>query len=98
MHIKLVGLNARYTHSCLALFYLRNELEKYLPEVRPEIVQGTINDSSYETLLRLTADSPEAIFFSAAIWNSDLVERLIVDLRKVLPACLLVVGGPQAGM
>jgi len=98
MHIKLVGLNARYTHSCLALFYLRNELEKYVPTVRPEIFQGTINDSCYETLLRLTVDFPDAIFFSAAIWNSDLVERLIVDLRKVLPACLLVVGGPQAGM
>jgi radical SAM superfamily enzyme YgiQ (UPF0313 family) len=98
MHIKLVGLNARYTHSCLALFYVRNELEKHCPEVHAEIVQGTINDSCYETLLRLSAGSPAAIFFSAAVWNSELVRRLIIDLRKALPDCLLVVGGPQAGV
>ncbi len=98
MHIKLVGLNARYTHSCLALFYVRNELEKHCQEAEIEILQGTINDGLYETLLRLTAEKPAAVFFSAAIWNSDLVERLIVDLAMILPDCLLVVGGPQAGV
>lgn len=98
MHIKLVGLNARYTHSCLALFYVRNELEKHCPDAEIEILQGTINDGCYETLLRLTAGQPTAICFSAAIWNSDLVERLIVDLKKILPDCLLIVGGPQAGV
>ncbi|MDP3479457.1 MAG: Mg-protoporphyrin IX monomethyl ester oxidative cyclase, partial [Desulfoprunum sp.] len=98
MHIKLIGLNARYTHSCLALFYVRNELEKHCPDAEIEILQGTINDGCYETLLRLTAGQPTAICFSAAIWNSDLVERLIVDLKKILPDCLLIVGGPQAGV
>ena len=45
--IKLVALNARYTHSCLALFYIRNELADHLPEVEVEILQLTINDNSY---------------------------------------------------
>ena len=98
MHIKLVGLNARYTHSCLALFYVRHELERHYPEARIEILQGTINDGCYETLLRLTESSPGAVFFSAAIWNSELVRRLIVDLHTTLPDCQLVVGGPQAGV
>jgi Protein of unknown function (DUF4080)/Radical SAM superfamily len=96
MHIKLVAINGRFTHSSLALFHLRNELEVYCPDVTTEILQFTLRDPGYELLLRLSKGSPDAIFFSAAIWNSDQVEGLIADLHSLLPSSLLVVGGPQA--
>lgn len=96
--IKIVGLNARYTHSCLALFYVRNELEKYCADSACEILQFTINDNYYESLLRLTADAPHYVFFSASIWNSALVEKLILDINICLPDCRVVIGGPQAGV
>jgi len=96
MQIKIVALNARFTHSCLALFHVRNELEKNCPGVATELCQLTINDSYYETLLRLSHGAPDYIFFSAAVWNSDRVERLIRDLQNCLPDCGVVVGGPQA--
>ncbi|MBU3983861.1 MAG: hypothetical protein KJ985_10415 [Proteobacteria bacterium] len=50
MQIKIVALNARFTHSCLALFHVRNELEKKCPGMEIELCQLTINDSYYETL------------------------------------------------
>lgn len=96
--IKLVALNARYTHSCLALFYIRNELASHLPEAEVEILQLTINDNSYESLLRITADDPFGVFFSAAIWNSTKVGELVADVRRCLPDCRIVVGGPEAGV
>ncbi|MBW6520280.1 MAG: DUF4080 domain-containing protein [Desulfoarculaceae bacterium] len=96
MQIKIVALNARFTHSCLALFHVRNELEKNCLDVDTELCQLTINDSYYETLLRLSQGSPDYIFFSAAVWNSDRVEQLIRDLQVCLPDCGVVVGGPQA--
>lgn len=96
MQIKIVALNARFTHSCLALFHVRNELEANCPGVDTELCQFTINDSYYETLLRLSQGSPDYIFFSAAVWNSDRIEQLIRDLRRCLPGCGMVVGGPQA--
>jgi len=96
MQIKIVALNARFTHSCLALFHVRNELEKNCLDVESELCQLTINDSYYETLLRLSQGSPDYIFFSAAVWNSDRVEQLIRDLKRCLPGCGVVVGGPQA--
>ena len=96
MLIKIVALNARFTHSCLALFHVRNELEKNCPDVDTELCQLTINDSYYETLLRLSQGNPDYIFFSAAVWNSDRVEMLIQDLQGCLPGCRVVVGGPQA--
>lgn len=97
-HVKIVGLNARFTHSCLALFYVRNELARYCPELAQEICQFTINDNYYEMVVRLTEGSPRYIFFSAAIWNSNLVERLTRDLHTCLPRCRVVIGGPQAAV
>ncbi len=94
--IKIVGINARYSHSCLALFYVRNELEKYCPEMAGELYQFTINDSYYEMLVRVSADSPRFVFFSAAIWNNSVVEKLSRDLKVCLPDCRVVIGGPQA--
>jgi radical SAM superfamily enzyme YgiQ (UPF0313 family) len=96
--IKIVGLNARFTHSCLALFYVRNELARKSPGLTVELCQFTINDNSYELVVRLTAGRPRYVFFSAAIWNSQLVERLTRDLHVCLPECRVVIGGPQAAV
>ncbi|MFH2124760.1 MAG: DUF4080 domain-containing protein [Pseudomonadota bacterium] len=98
MQIKIVALNARFTHSCLALFHVRNELEKNCSDVETELCQLTINDSYYETLLRLSQGHPDYIFFSVAVWSSDRVEQLIQDLKGCLPDSGVVVGGPQAAV
>ena len=94
--ILLVGVNARYSHSCLALFYLREALKRHLAQCPTRIVQFTINDPYYEMLSRIAADKPWAVFLSAAIWNSDLVAHLARDLRACLPESLIIIGGPQA--
>lgn len=94
--IKLIGLNARYVHSCLALFYVRNELYRFAPELDVHLRQYTINDNYYELLLRLSNGAPQHIFFSAAIWNSDLITRFVRDLALCLPSSRCVIGGPQA--
>ena len=96
--IKLVALNARYTHSCLALFCIRNELATHLPEVEVEILQLTINDNMHESLLRIIENDPFGVFFSAAIWNSSKVADLAKDVRVCLPECRIVVGGPEAAV
>lgn len=96
LQIKLVAINARYTHSCLALFCIRHELEKYLPQHPVILYQFSINESYHEMVLQLTAGTPDAIFISAAIWNSEIVIKLIADLKRCLPDCQIVVGGPQA--
>ena len=94
--IKLVGLNARYVHSCLALFYVRNELRKNGIAASMDILQATINDNYYELLLKLSGGSPDYLFFSAAIWNSDIIEKLTRDLVACLPSVRVIIGGPQA--
>lgn len=95
MQIKLIAFNGRYIHSCLALFYAREELRRRLPEADLELRQFTINDPYYATLLQISAGSPEVVMFSIYIWNSELIIRLLGDLARVLPKSRFVLGGPQ---
>ncbi|MEJ2689274.1 MAG: radical SAM protein [Deltaproteobacteria bacterium] len=96
MFFRLVALNCRYTHSCLALYYLRAALAKHFgPACRIAIEERTINDPYYATLQAMVADLPDALFFSVSIWNATYVERLIRDIAQVKPELPIVVGGPQ---
>ena len=96
MRIRLVALNARYVHSCLALFYLRNELRRHLPGAELSLDQFTINDPYYETLLSVSCGRPDAVMLSVYIWNRDVVLRLVHDLARLAPSVAVIVGGPEA--
>ncbi|NOX26165.1 MAG: DUF4080 domain-containing protein [Deltaproteobacteria bacterium] len=95
MNIQLIAINCRFSHSCLALFYVRNELEKF-PGFTPEIRQFSLNDPYYSTLLTISGSEPKALFFSVYIWNSDYTGRLVEDLHRIMPDTPIVMGGPQA--
>jgi len=96
MQIKLVAFNGRYIHSCLALFYVREELRHHLPEATVALHQYTINDPYYATLLKISSGVPDVVMFSVYIWNGELVARLLADLALALPETWFVLGGPQA--
>jgi hypothetical protein len=95
MTIKLIAVNGRYIHSCLALFYVREELRRRLPDAKLELRQYTINDPYYPTLLKIGEDEPETVMFSVYIWNSELILRLLGDLALILPNTSFILGGPQ---
>jgi radical SAM superfamily enzyme YgiQ (UPF0313 family) len=92
----IISINCRYSHSCLAQFYVRNELERHLPECPVVLSLFTINDPYYDTLLRITGEPARAIFFSVYIWNHIYVRRLIDDLEELQPDLPIILGGPQA--
>lgn len=94
--LHLISINCRYSHSCLAQFYVRNELEQHVPQYPVVLTQLTINDPYYDTLLRLTEKPARAILFSVYIWNHQYVRRLIADLARLLPELPIILGGPQA--
>ncbi|MDW7772313.1 MAG: DUF4080 domain-containing protein [Desulfobulbaceae bacterium] len=96
LHYHLIGINCRYSHSCPALFYVRNELLKNMPQARTTLSQLTINDPYYETLLAISGSSADALFFSAYVWNHDYISRLIKDLATIQPERPIILGGPQA--
>ena len=98
MKITLIGYNCRYTHSCLSLFYLRNELLSHLPIGADDIIlnQFTINDPYFNTLIRISSTKADVYFFSVYICNVHLVLRTIHDLSATRPKAKIILGGPQA--
>ena len=95
LHFYLIGLNCRYSHSCLSLFYVRNELKQHLPDSRVTISQFTINDTYYDTLLRIAGSGADILCFSVYIWNATYIARLLRDLYKIQPDRRILLGGPQ---
>jgi hypothetical protein len=94
--LHLVSINCRYSHSCLAQFYVREEFKRHLPDHSVQLSQLTINDPYYQTLLYLAGFQADALLFSVYIWNHGYVRRLVNDLVHLLPETSLVLGGPQA--
>ncbi|MBU0908296.1 MAG: radical SAM protein, partial [Proteobacteria bacterium] len=96
MKFALIGFNCRFTHSCLSLFYLRQELFKNIDDVAVNINQFTINDPYYPTLMQISSLAADAFFFSVYIWNAHIIKRIINDLAKTQPFSRIILGGPQA--
>jgi hypothetical protein len=96
MKFALIGFNCRYTHSCLSLFYLRQQLGRHLENARISLRQFTINDPYYATLQQTAALPADAFLFPVYIWNAAIITRLINDLAQIMPAAIFILGGPQA--
>ncbi|MCD4796191.1 MAG: DUF4080 domain-containing protein [Candidatus Cloacimonetes bacterium] len=93
--IKLVlaGINARFTHSNLALYYLRNYIKDLQYEVY--LLEFSINQYYLDILRYLYEKKPDIIAFSVYIWNSAIIRSLIPEIKKILPDCKIILGGPE---
>ena len=98
MKILLTALNAKYIHSCPAVYFLKAYADRHNPEgPEIEIAEYTINDRYQDVLSGILSHRPDVVGFSVYIWNVDRVRRLIRDIRKVLGAEIqLWAGGPEA--
>lgn len=93
--ILLLGLNARYVHSNLALLYIEKYIAPACDDVN--ILERGINEKNDIILAAVTSAQPSVIAISVYIWNTVKVKQLIPELRKSLPGAIIVLGGPDAG-
>ncbi len=89
----LVAINSRYTHSNPAVFCIKNYLQKY--GVKTDLLEFNINGQVLDMLAAITARQPDLVGFSCYIWNINQVASLTKMLKKVLPQCKILWGGPQ---
>ena len=101
MKILLVSVNASYMHTNIAIRDLKNYADKYFENSgsRPqiEIAEYTINQPIGEVLRSIAFSGADWIQFSTYIWNAEYVIKLLPEIKKVLPDCLLGAGGPEFG-
>jgi radical SAM superfamily enzyme YgiQ (UPF0313 family) len=89
--ILLCALNARYSHSCLALLYLKHAA----PGLPVSTAEYNINDSTAQIVADIVVTSPDAVGFSCYIWNISHVLKIASAVKKLLPGCLILLGGPE---
>ena len=90
----LVGINAKFIHSCLSV----RLLERFAKEqygIPCEVSEYTINQPVDLILAEIYSRKPDLIGFSCYIWNIEMVKRLVANLKKVLPQTLILLGGPE---
>lgn len=44
---------------------------------------------------RLAAKNPDFACFSVYVWNRNILSRAAVELKKILPNCICIAGGPE---
>lgn len=94
MKILLTALNAKFIHSNLAIRYLSSYC---IPHSSSEIVirEFTINDQLEKILAGIYMEKPDVIGFSCYIWNIEQILMLASSLKKVMPSCRILLGGPE---
>lgn len=86
-------------HTNVAIRSLKAYSEKFLPagKVQMEISEYTINQPVGEVLRSIACSDADAVLFSTYIWNAEYVCKLLPDVKKLLPRCILGAGGPEFG-
>ncbi len=93
MKILLVAINSQFSHSNLAVWYLKREAEENGAEV--EIFESNVNVQYHTILFEILKKDFDAIGFSTYIFNRSVVEKLCVDIKKARPNTLVFVGGGE---
>lgn len=65
------------------------------PEIA--IAEYTINQPVGEVLRGIAFTNADLVLFSTYIWNAEYVCKLLPEIKKVLPDCILGAGGPEFG-
>src|SRR6056297_1655914 len=91
--ILLLAINARYTHSNPALYYLRN----YCAGTEANFVIREYSfKASYENIIREVKHlGVDVVALSVYIWNSHYVEKLLPLLAGMKTKPVIVCGGPE---
>lgn len=103
MKMLLVAINAKYIHSNLAVYSLREYAKRALPqytagdspELAIKILTFTINQYLEDIREAVYQEHPDVVAFSCYIWNIAIVEELLADMEKLLPDADIWLGGPE---
>ncbi|MFO7887092.1 MAG: radical SAM protein [Eubacteriales bacterium] len=93
MKILLVGINSRYTHTNLALRYMRESLiEK---NFNVDLKEYTINNEIDYIIGDMNYSEYKYICFSTYIWNINETEEICEVIKKSKKEITTIFGGPE---
>lgn len=92
MKVVFVGINAKFSHTNIAIRYLNNELKDMVDSSFEEF---TINEPLEKIVYELHKKDADVLMFSTYIWNVDQIRKVITSLKKIKPSYTIVLGGPE---
>lgn len=91
MDVLIVGLNAKYIHTNLAI---RN-IVKYCDDPNVGYFEATVNDDMDGVLEDILNKRAMVVAFSCYIWNIEQVLYMAENIKKIAPKTVVVLGGPE---
>lgn len=92
MKLLLVGVNAKYVHTNLAIRYLYQKTKNICDSY---ICEYSINDNYLSVERSIILQNPDIVSFSCYIWNIDIILMICSDLKKMKPDMVIILGGPE---
>jgi radical SAM superfamily enzyme YgiQ (UPF0313 family) len=89
----LIGVNAKYIHTNLAVRYLKAYCKNQYQSI--ELKEFSINDHLDHILREIYNVQTQIYAFSCYIWNIDIVLKLCSSLKKLSPQAIIILGGPE---
>ncbi|MCL2154223.1 MAG: DUF4080 domain-containing protein [Leptospirales bacterium] len=94
--ILLLGINARYSHSNLALLYLKRSIEDL--DFNIHIAEFTISEVSEGTdkiFSTISSIKPDILAISVYIWNTLYIKSILKSIKSTFSEIKIVLGGPE---
>ncbi|NEU04965.1 B12-binding domain-containing radical SAM protein [Clostridium senegalense] len=93
MKVLLVGVNAKYIHSNLAIRYLKAYTEELNYDC--ETIEFSINDNIERVVADIIEKKPSVLGFSCYIWNLEYVEMIANTVKRIDENITIFYGGPE---
>ena len=100
MKFLLVGVNASYSHTCLAVRSICeyvNQNATVNDDFVCNFAEFTINQPIAEVYRGISQEKPNVVLFATYIWNAEFVCKIIADLKKIIQNVFIFAGGPEFG-
>ena len=95
MKVLLTAPSAKNIHKTLAPWCLKAYCDIHVPACQVLVQEHTVNDHLGDVAAELFQSNPDVVGFSCYIWNIEFISKLAGTLKKYLPNCLIVLGGPE---
>ncbi len=92
MKLLIVGINAKYVHTNLAIRYL----DKCVCGIcDTTLSEYSINDNKLSIERDILLQKPDIVAFACYIWNIGLVKEICSDIKGADPEIKIILGGPE---
>ncbi|HAG42234.1 MAG TPA: B12-binding domain-containing radical SAM protein [Clostridium sp.] len=93
MNVLLVGVNAKYIHSTLAVRYLKSYTKDM--DYNCDIMEFSVNDRVERIVEEIMERKPRLLGFSCYIWNIEYITRITTLIKLIDSSIEIFYGGPE---